>query len=240
VEASIKDQTDSRQFGKQKFKLEYPIPLTNQIAESLTNAIVEGTIEEGARLVETELQKIYGVSRAPIREAFRILEKNELVVVIPRKGTFVRKIDEKDIAENFSVRILLEDYAAGLAVDNLKDGDIATMKSIYSKMEQAIKDNDLSSYVKYHGQFHAWFINASGNSTIIKILDTLRSRALRYRAMREYYRKNSKYSIDVHKQIWHAFEKRDRDHVQVLVKEHLQHLRDWFYKNRTKGFDETV
>lgn len=57
---------------------------------------MEGKLRGGERLVENELQRTFKISRGPIREAFRILKKNGLIVTIPRKGTFMRKIIQKD------------------------------------------------------------------------------------------------------------------------------------------------
>ena len=78
----------------------------------------------GERLVENELRRSLGVSRAPIRESFRILERDGFITRVPRKGTFVRKITKKDIEENFPIRASLESLAAKLAIPHLSSGDI--------------------------------------------------------------------------------------------------------------------
>jgi|TARA_B100000315_G_scaffold92071_1_gene84812 DNA-binding GntR family transcriptional regulator len=65
------------------------------------------------QLIEAELQKQFGISRSPPREAFRSLGKKELVGTIPRKGTFVKRVTRRDIAENFPVRASLAAQEAG-------------------------------------------------------------------------------------------------------------------------------
>jgi DNA-binding GntR family transcriptional regulator len=90
-------------FIEEEFRPQYPVSLVEQITDFLTNAIIEGKLIGGQRLVENELQRTFGISRAPIRESFRILEKNGLLVNIHRKGTFVRKITQKDVEENFPI-----------------------------------------------------------------------------------------------------------------------------------------
>jgi DNA-binding GntR family transcriptional regulator len=105
------------------FKPQFQVPLVNQLTEFLTNAIIEGNLKEGQRLVENELQRTFGISRAPIRESFRILEKNGLVNTIPRRGSFVRNVTQKDVEENFPIRAYLESLAARLAVQNLTPED---------------------------------------------------------------------------------------------------------------------
>jgi DNA-binding GntR family transcriptional regulator len=73
---------------KRVFTPRYPVSFVEQITEFLTNAILEGRLQNGQRLGENELQRQFGISRAPIKESFRILEKNGLIVITPRKGTY--------------------------------------------------------------------------------------------------------------------------------------------------------
>lgn len=89
-----------------------PTVLVENIYEILTDAIVKGVFKGGDQLVEAELRKQFGVSRSPIRESFRILEKKGLVEILPRRGAFVKKITARDIEEHFPVRSILEGLAA--------------------------------------------------------------------------------------------------------------------------------
>ncbi|MFH1090070.1 MAG: GntR family transcriptional regulator, partial [Pseudomonadota bacterium] len=79
----------SAKIKKYTFK---PSVIGEQISRVLTEAILEGILKGGDQLVELELQKHFGISRSPLREAFRDLEKKGLVVIVPRKGTFVKQI----------------------------------------------------------------------------------------------------------------------------------------------------
>ena len=132
------------------FKPKFQVSLVEQIENYLTNAIIEGRLKTGDRLVESELQRKLGVSRTPIREAFRILEKNGLIITIPRKGAYIREITLKDIKENFPVRAWLEGLAARLAVPNMTEKDIDPLKEKLAGMEQAVENNDFNMYFKYH------------------------------------------------------------------------------------------
>lgn len=66
-------------------------------------ATMGGILKEGEQLVEAELQKLFGVSKSPIREALREVEKMGFVVIKPRRGAFVKAITHRDIEENFRV-----------------------------------------------------------------------------------------------------------------------------------------
>lgn len=214
--------------NKKSFIPIYPVSLVEQIVEFLTQAAIEGRIKEGARLSENELQKILGVSRSPIREAFRVLEKKGLVTMIPRKGTFVQRINKKSIEENFTIRAWLESLAARLATERLNQKDIKNMESSLSKMRQAARKGNFTNYLKHHAEFHNTFVNASGNDTLIKISENLSIRVIWHRFMFNYVRENFEYGLQVHGEILRLFKKKDAAKVETVTKEHILVALNWF------------
>jgi DNA-binding GntR family transcriptional regulator len=214
----------------EKFSPQYPVPLAEQITEFLCDSIIEGRIGEGQRLVENELQRELGVSRAPIREAFRELEKKSLVIIVPRKGTFVRTIDRKDIEENFIVRAPLEGLAAKLATAHMGQKDIRVMESTFSKMQKAVMEKDFGSYLKYHSDYHNTFINGCNNDTLIGILEGLRIQAIWYRFLYDYAQETYEYGMRSHREILDLLIEKDADRLEVVVKQHLLRVLDWFLK----------
>lgn len=206
---------------EKEFSPQYPVPLVEQISEFLTNAIIEGRLENGQRLIENDLQRKFGVSRAPIRESFRILEKKGLVTIISRKGTFVRKITQKDVEENFPIRAVLEGLAARMAISHLTLKDVEGMELALSKMTEAARKNDFKSYLKYHLEYHEIFINASKNDTLIGVLEHLRRQAIWFRFSYLYIQESFEYAIRVHREILDLFIKKDVDRLEALVKQHI-------------------
>ncbi len=198
----------------------YPVSLVEQITKFLTTAIMEGKLASGQPLVENEIQRRFGISRSPIRESFRILEKNGLVVSIPRKGTFVRQITRKDIEENFPIRAMLEGFAAQLAASRWEPEHLSKMELALSLMTEAAKENDSTSYFKKHSDFHDALIAASKNDTLIAILDNLRRHSMWFRFTYLWHKSNYDYSVRVHTQILDLTRKRDADKLEALVKEH--------------------
>ena len=141
--------------GKIKKHSFRPIVIGEQISRVLTDAIMEGTLKGGDQLVETELQEFFGVSRSPLREAFRDLEKRGLVVIVPRKGTFVKQISREDIEEIFPVRTALEGLAAKIAFNRMTASDLEEMGNTLEDMKKAVKKttpnrtgNNTSSFMK--------------------------------------------------------------------------------------------
>ncbi|HMK65964.1 MAG TPA: GntR family transcriptional regulator [Thermodesulfobacteriota bacterium] len=208
-------------FRKKEFSPRYSQPLVEQISEFLTQAIMEGQFTSGERLVENELQRRFGVSRTPIRESFRILEKKGLIQNIPRKGTYVRKITRKDIEENFPVRANLESLAAILALPYLTPQDLEKMESCFARMSEAGKHNDFRSYLKYHTQYHDVFIRASHNDTLIELLENLRNQAIWFRYSYLYVQEAYDYAVKVHRRILDDFINKDSNHLESLIREHI-------------------
>ena len=108
----------------------------------LADLILDGTLPPNRQLVETELQKQLGISRSPLREAFRELEKKGLVVIVPRKGTHVREMTRKDIAENFPVRAALEGLAAREAYQRMTPANLREMAEVLGRMKEAGQAKD--------------------------------------------------------------------------------------------------
>jgi DNA-binding GntR family transcriptional regulator len=213
---------DSLSIIEREFSPQYPVSLVEQVMEFLTNAIIQGRFKGGERLVENELQRKLGISRGPIRESFRILEKNGLVTIIPRKGTFVRKISRKDIEENFPIRAHLESLSTRLAISNLTSEDIEKMKSALSRMKTAFKDHNFELYYKSHSEFHEVIYKASKNDTLIRIIDNLQLQANWFRLSYLYIlRESFEYAIKAHQEILDLLVKKDSDRAEALMKEHI-------------------
>jgi DNA-binding GntR family transcriptional regulator len=187
-------------------------------------AILEGVLRGGDQLVEVELQKQFGVSRSPLREAFRDLEKKGLVVIIPRKGTYVKQVNRKDIEDNFPVRAVLEGLAAREAYPNMTAQIIEALSRALQKMEAAVEISDTKAYWRNHLEFHDIFITASHNEVLINILKTLRMHSLWHRFSYQYYLKDLKRSLAVHQTIFNLFRDRDTNinDLASLVQEHIQ------------------
>jgi len=200
-----------------------PNVLGYQVAHILTEAILDGSLKGGDRIVEAEMQKHFGISRSPLREAFRDLEKKGLVTIIPRKGTFVKRITHRDIKENFPVRATLEGLAARETHKIITDKILSSMTQVLSKMEHAASGGDTRAYWKHHLFFHDLFINASGNEVLINILKTLRMHSMWHRFSYRYYQEDLEKSVAVHRDILDLLKnpESDGDEIENLVRSHI-------------------
>lgn len=208
-------------FQNQEFK---PQVLTEQVARILTEMILDGTLEPDEQLVETQLQKHLGISRSPLREAFRDLEKRGLVTIVPRKGTFVKKITRRDIEENFPVRAVLEGLAAREAYPLLTKKDLAAMKKALAGMKKYGEAGDSQGYRENHNDFHEIFIRACDNQLLTGLLSTLRIHRLWYLVSFRYHRMDSQMALDVHARILKLFSSPDTDpdELESVVRHHIE------------------
>jgi DNA-binding GntR family transcriptional regulator len=200
-----------------------PTGLGVQIAEMLKQAILEGDFKGGDQLGEHDLQVRFGVSRSPLREAFRELEKLGLVEIIPRKGSFVRRISRKDIEGNFPVRAALEGLAAELAAKNMTKNTLDRLEDILEEMKKATRDEDIRRYYTYHLQFHEIFIERAENELLINTLGRFRMQSLWHRFSYQYYQEDLEKSFQVHQDILDSFKdpKMDPEKIRILVEYHI-------------------
>ena len=218
---------------KLKGKQIKPQVLTEQVSQILTEAILDRTLNPGENLIETQLQKQLGVSRSPLREAFRDLEKKGLVTIVPRRGTFVKEITGKDLEENFPVRATLEGLAARQAYPRMTPDCLADMARALEGMKKVGEVGDSQAYRKNHLKFHEVFVNASGNTLLINILKTVRMHQLWYLVSFRYYRRNFELALLEHQRILDLFSspETDPEMLERVVRSHIEEALEKLFGN---------
>ena len=154
-------------------KLESYKPLRELVFEKLREAIVDGTLPSGERLMEVQLAEDLGVSRTPVREAIRRLEMEGFVVMTPRKGAYVSGFSLKDITDVFEIREALEALAASLAAERISEEQVADLHRHLELFEKATANHDVEEWVKLDTSFHAVIYNASQNERLVQMITIL-------------------------------------------------------------------
>lgn len=153
--------------------------LANRIAQILTEAIITGEFEPGARLTEAQLARDLGVSRAPVREAARLLENRGLVIAQPRRGFFVRTIDAEEIDQIYDLRICLERHAGALLIARLTEPMLAALADQVALLHRLAEDGDATRQVEEDLGFHRMICSYAGNRRLLRVYDEL-TRELRF------------------------------------------------------------
>ena len=218
------------------FDLHNHRPLREIVYEQLKRQILTGEITPGTRMMEVDLADEMGVSRTPVREAIRKLEKEGLVTIEPRRGAYASDISVKDMVDTMEVREHLESLAACLAAQTMADEQREELEHIADEYAKAIHDNNMEEMIHYDELFHKGIVNASGNKTLIQISETVQELALRFRYLS--YDDLSRYgSMPMeHKEILDAIENNDPEAAMECAKNHVKRLKDFVIREGAAAF----
>ena len=156
------------------------LTLPQQIADHLGHRIMNGECRPGSRLKEEEFAEAYAVSRGPVREAFRILERRGFVEIIPRHGARVRAFDPADLASLFSVRAVLFGLAARQATERRSPELFDQLAVEVARLSRSAETMDISprEHAVIAGDAQHLIARFSGNRPLLRVLEEITSRAL--------------------------------------------------------------
>lgn len=150
--------------------------LGQQIREILLERIFKGELQPGDRIVELQLANELGTSQAPVREALRELQSLGFVEHQPYRGTRVRRITERELAEIFPVRAALEELAAREAASRL-NGKVEELEREFEAMRASAGRKDLQDLAGHDARFHRLIVEAAENKVLLDLWKTLRVEA---------------------------------------------------------------
>ena len=178
-------------------------------------------------MIEVDLAEDMGVSRTPVREAIRKLEKEGLVTIEPRKGAYASDISTEDMVNVLTVREELEALAAGIAASRITGEQISRMEHLTDLYAQAIEANDTAAIIDYDEQFHQAIVSVTDNRTLIQFVSNLQELVLRFRYL--YYEDFSRYRNmpEEHHHIIDALKSGDEKRASEVVREHIHSLKSF-------------
>jgi DNA-binding GntR family transcriptional regulator len=165
--------TDEREL--QVFDAPHVRVLSDEVTLAIERAIFLGSVVPGQRLVESEIARQMGISKAPVREALRALESLGLVVSNPRRGTFVTSLSATLASEAFSLRTLMECYAIRLALPRLTENHFAAMAE-FDRASDASND-DYPMQIEYDLRVHDLLFETAGHRLLLGAWANLRSQS---------------------------------------------------------------
>ncbi len=205
--------------SKEPVTLEYRT-LQEIITERLRNAILRGELKPGEKLGQEELARHYGVSRMPIREAFRTLEGESLVTFHPHRGVVVTELSVEEIKEVFSIRDLLEGMATRLAAMEMTEEIAAELQTVVSQAEAARDEPD--RYLDFNNSFHYKLFSAARRPRLVALIKDLRNTVQPYLHLHLAAKGRLQESLDEHWAIYEACIAGDKEQAERLARGHLQ------------------
>lgn len=193
----------------------------NDIYLAIKNAIIEQKLRPNMQLVEEVLAESFRVSRTPVRNVLRRLANENLVTVIPYKGTFVSCPTIEEAKKVFEIRAVLEIAAISQAVQHMNESNLKQLKQLLDQEHEAYDNKEYFDSLRYSGEFHLKLASLSGNAYYTKFLEELIS--LSYVIIAFYGEKDAKYCHD-HEQILVAMTDGDAKLAQELMAAHLKLL----------------
>jgi DNA-binding GntR family transcriptional regulator len=198
------------------------LTLPEAAAERLRTLIIEGELAPGARLNERELSERLGVSRTPLREAFRMLASDGLVVQLPNRGAQVVALSPEDVRHAFEVMASLEGLAGELASARINQADLADLRALQREMEEAHDRHDLPAYYRVNRAIHDRINATAGNPVLTQMFRTLNARlhALRFRS--NLVRGKWDQAVAEHREMIEALAARDGTKLRGILGRHLR------------------
>ena len=216
------------------FDLQNHKPLREIVYEELKRQIMIGEIPPGTRMMEVELADDMGVSRTPIREAIRKLEKEGLVSIEPRRGAYASEISIKDMVDVLEVREFLEGMAAGLASKRITEEETEAIKHAVEAYRDAVESGNTEEIIREDEIFHKLIVDCSGNKTLIQMINQVQELALRFRYI--YYEDFSRYQNmpNEHQEILDAVLSGDPEVARKSADEHVLRLKEFVVEQGDK------
>jgi DNA-binding GntR family transcriptional regulator len=147
--------------------------LASLVAQEVERLILAGEIAPGTRLNEQALAARLGVSRGPVREAIRGLERGGLVVAVVNQGSYVRRVSADEALDLFDLRVVLTGYACMRLAAAITAPQLAMLRSHVTAMDEAIRADDAAGYYARNLDFHADLLRFAGNARAQRIDDDL-------------------------------------------------------------------
>jgi DNA-binding GntR family transcriptional regulator len=208
--------------------------LSDRVTAAIRDAITQGVLTPGQRISERELAAELAVSRVPIRDAIRRLEHEGLLISLPRKGTFVVEITDRDIEEIFSLRAVFEGLAIRAAAEQASPAAIARLHELVEGMRKASARRDFATLWEIDTEFHTTICTLAGNGRLVDHWRLLSSQWRALDALVDQLRPLEELPDDdplieaqrqfpaIHLELVRAIERGDPDLAETLMHRHME------------------
>lgn len=207
------------------FDIQNHKPLREMVYEELKLQILTGGIVPGTRMMEVELAEEMGVSRTPIREAIRKLEKEGLVTIEPRRGAYASRISTEDMVEILEVRQDLEGLAAFFAATRMSKENLEELKSIAEKYNKAVEEGNMQDMIRYDTMFHRKIVDSCNNKILVHMVEQLQEMVLRFRYIYYDNFRRAEHMPAEHRAILEAIADGDEEKAREAADVHIYRLK---------------
>lgn len=195
--------------------------LRGRVFNKIREDILSGKYKEHEELKEVTIGEELGVSRTPVREAFRQLELEGLIQIVPNKGAYVTGITAKDVEDIYMIRSLLEGLCARWATDHITKEQLEELEENVYLADFHAEKGHLDQLAELDNRFHHILYAACNSKQLAKLLIDFHEYVLRVRKKTLSNGGRGKASNDEHRQIMEAIKAKDKDRAESLANEHM-------------------
>ena len=207
-------------------ELPKPMPASQIIYEYLLNSIIAGEVNEGQRIGESELAKMFGVSRSPIREALKMLEIDGLIELIPYRGVEVTRITIQDVRESLEIKGMVEGFASGIGAQKFDRKVIEQLETMLEVFEKYILNGNLQRVLETNIKFHHKIVESTRNEKLLKYYETLTRSIRRFYTISLAMTAGWKFSLSEHRKILAAIKAKDSAAAERAARQHAYNTID--------------
>lgn len=211
---------DSR-VEKLKLKTDDSLLLRDVVFYTIRDAILEGTLPPGTRLMELQLSGQLGVSRTPVREALKMLSMENLVTLSTRRGAVVAPIQASDLKDALEVRTALEELAVRKACRNMDEETLSMLEKAEMGFEQSLNRQNTKLSAQQDVHFHDIILQTAHNRRLSQQLTQIREEIYRYRLENLKDEATYRNLVEEHRQIIQAFRDRDEGQASAVMTRHI-------------------
>lgn len=198
-----------------------PKTVAEQIADRLRSEILTGEIRPGARLLQDLEAARLDVSRTPLREAFRQLEAEQLVEIVPNRGAIVTELHTDEVREVFLIRSQLEPMAAATAARVATPEDVAAIAAVLDELERARNEAGTHPLVELNKEFHFKVYEAARLPRLVAIISSLWGPIEAMRAAYASEPMTAQHAADEHARLYEAIRDHDEDAAAAITRQHV-------------------
>ena len=202
-----------------------PSPLHQRIYETLRAEVISGQRKPGELLSEAELARTWGVSRSPIREAFRQLEQHDLVRWAPRRGATVARLTVAGLRDIYEVREALEALSAGLAAERGSSADLAKMRELAANIKRTQDEGDYMRAIMLDDELHRLMASTTRNRLLQSQAGRILDRVIMARMMVREEPGRTREIVHEHQAILDALGQRDAARAAEQAALHVRNAR---------------
>ena len=200
--------------------------LSEQAYRLLTERILNGKYPAGTRLTEEALAAEFGISRTPLREALRKLERDGLVEYVQRRGVIVRAFTIADVEEIYTIRNALEMLTLPAIIQKATADDIAALRDRLHEMDNVMASRDFETLSPMARAFHRQMTEICGQNRILRVIEGQDQYITRFSSMAISQENRLLQAHEEHYKLVDYIEQRDLEHFQKLMHRHIERSKE--------------